>query len=56
MVKLKDKFKNKPMGLISASDFKTVSEKVIYILFTVILLIACIISVLPAVWTLLTAL
>ena len=55
MVKLKDKFKNKPTGLISASDFKTVSGKVIYILFTVILLIACIISVLPAVWTLLTA-
>lgn len=55
MVKLKDKFKNKPTGLISSSDFKTVSGKVIYILFTVILLIACIISVLPAVWTLLTA-
>ena len=31
MVKLKDKFKNKPTGLISSSDFKTVSGNIYFI-------------------------
>lgn len=49
------KFKDKQTGILSSSDLKTVKGQVIYWLFFIILVIACIVSVVPAVWTILTA-
>jgi multiple sugar transport system permease protein len=55
MAKVKDKFINKQTTLMSSSDLKTVSGKIIYIIFTIFLLITCLIAVIPALWTLMTA-
>ncbi|MGN0183013.1 MAG: carbohydrate ABC transporter permease [Candidatus Ornithomonoglobus sp.] len=55
MAYFKDKFRNKQTGLLSASDFKTLSGRVVYIIFTLLLVCVCLIAVIPAIWTLLTA-
>ena len=48
-------FKNKQTGILSSSDLKTVKGRVIYWIFFIILAVTCVISVVPAVWTILTA-
>lgn len=55
MSKIKNKFLNKQTTLMSASDLKTSSGKAIYVIFTGLLLITCLIAVIPALWTLMTA-
>ncbi|MBO5008311.1 MAG: carbohydrate ABC transporter permease [Clostridia bacterium] len=49
------KFKSKQTGVLSASDLKTVKGQAIYWTFIAILVVAAICSLLPAVWTVLTA-
>ena len=49
------RFENKQTGLLSSSDLKTFKGQLIYWLFFAILLITCIISIFPAIWTILTA-
>ncbi|MDD6483263.1 MAG: carbohydrate ABC transporter permease [Clostridiales bacterium] len=49
------RFKNKPTGLLSFSDLKTPKGKIVYWLFFALLLIACLVAVIPAIWTILTA-
>lgn len=49
------RFENKPMGLLSSSDLKTLKGRLVYWMFFAILVITCMISVFPAIWTILTA-
>ena len=49
------RFESKQAGLLSSSDLKTLKGKLIYWFFFAILLVVCIISVIPAIWTVLTA-
>lgn len=48
-------FKTKQTGVLSSSDLKTVKGQILYWTFIAILTIAAICSLLPAVWTVLTA-
>lgn len=50
-----NKFGNKQTGLLSSADLKTKSGKTIYWLFFALLVLVCIISLFPALWTVLTA-
>ncbi len=49
------KFSTKPAGVLSASDLKTVKGRAIYIIFFLFLILVSVLTVLPAVWTVLTA-
>jgi len=49
------KFKEKPTGLLTSSDLKTVKGKLIYWAFFIIVMVICVVSVVPALWTVLTA-
>lgn len=49
------KFNSKQTGVLSSSDLKTVKGKLIYWTFFAILTITAIISVVPAIWTVLTS-
>ncbi len=49
------RFDNKQTGLLSSSDLKTLKGRIIYWVFFVVLLITCVISLFPAIWTILTA-
>ncbi len=49
------KFDNKQTGLLTSADLKTKKGRAIYWMFFALLMIACIVSVLPALWTILTA-
>ncbi len=49
------KFSEKPTGVLSASDLKTFKGKFIYWAFMAIVIIASVLSVTPAIWTILTA-
>ncbi len=50
-----NKFDNKQTGLLSSADLKTNKGKIVYWGFFTVLIIVCIISVFPAMWTVLTA-
>ena len=50
-----NRFDNKPTGLLSSADLKTKKGKIIYWIFFAVLLIVCVISVFPTLWTILTA-
>lgn len=49
------RFENKQSGVLCASDLKTGYGKLLYWIFFTILVIVCLISVIPAIWTVLTA-
>ena len=49
------RFSTKQTGMLSNSDLKTVRGKILYWTFFAILVITALISVIPAVWTVLTA-
>ena len=49
------KFDDKPTGVLSSSDLKTVKGKIIYWVFFASLIVVCFISLFPAIWTILTA-
>ena len=49
------KFQNKQAGLLSSAELKTFKGQFIYWLFFAILVAFCVISLFPAIWTLLTA-
>lgn len=49
------KFDQKPVGVLSRSDLKTVKGKIIYWAFFAILLIVSIIALVPAIWTIFTS-
>ncbi len=49
------RFDNKQTGLLSSADLKTFKGQFIYWLFFAVLIVVCIISLFPAIWTLLTA-
>ncbi len=49
------KFDNKQTGVLSSSDLKTSSGKTLYWAFFAVLIIVSMISVIPAIWTVLTA-
>ena len=49
------RFDNKTTGILSSSDLKTFKGQLIYWIFFVLLLIMSIISLFPAIWTILTA-
>ena len=49
------KFDDKPTGVLSSSDLKTTKGKIIYWIFFASLIVVCLISLFPAVWTILTA-
>ena len=50
------RFENKQTGILSSSDLRTFKGKFIYWTFFVILLIVSLVSLFPAIWTILTAL
>lgn len=50
-----NRFNEKPTGLLSSADLKTKSGKTIYWAFFAVLIIVCVISLFPALWTVLTA-
>ena len=50
-----NRFNEKPTGLLSSADLKTKSGKTIYWIFFAVLIIVCVISLFPALWTVLTA-
>lgn len=50
-----NRFNEKPTGLLSSADLKTKSGKTIYLAFFAVLIIVCVISLFPALWTVLTA-
>lgn len=49
------KFDDKQTGLLSSYELKTLKGRIIYLAFLAVLLSVCLISVIPAVWTILTA-
>lgn len=49
------KFKDKQTGILSHSDLRTTKGKVIYWIFFAFLCLTVVISVIPAIWTILTA-
>lgn len=49
------RFNEKETGLLSSSDLKTIHGKVVYWTFFAILAIMCVITLIPAIWTILTA-
>ena len=49
------RFLNKQAGVLSASDLKTVRGKILYWIFFAVLVLTAAASVLPAIWTILTA-
>ncbi len=49
------KFSEKQTGILSHSDLKTLKGQIIYWIFFVVLIITAVISVVPAIWTILTA-
>lgn len=49
------RFDNKQTGLLSSSDLKTFKGQLIYWLFFAILVATCVITLFPAIWTILTA-
>lgn len=49
------KFSGKQTGVLSASDLKTPKGKALYWIFFAILVLTAAISLLPAIWTILTA-
>ena len=50
------KFQDKTTGLLTNVDLKGAKGKIIYWVFFAILIVCCIITFLPAVWTVFTAL
>ena len=50
-----NKFRNKPAGVINASDLRTFKGKLVYFLINVILVVLCLVAILPTIWTLLTS-
>ena len=49
------KFSNKQTGIISTSDLKNPKGKLLYWFFFTVLCLTCVITVFPAIWTILTA-
>ena len=49
------KFNDKQTGVLSSSDLKTIKGKTLYWIFFALLAITSVISVVPAIWTILTA-
>ena len=49
------RFQDKQTGVLSSSDLKTFKGKFLYWLFFAILLMVCVVAVIPAIWTILTA-
>ena len=50
-----NRFDNKQTGLLSSADLKTAKGKVIYWVFFAALIVVCLISLFPAIWTILTS-
>ncbi len=50
-----NKFSSKRTGVLSSSDLKTVKGKIMYCIFFLCLVVVSIVSVIPAIWTVLTA-
>lgn len=50
------KFSEKTTGILASSDLRTVKGKIIYWIFIAILIIASVLALLPAIWTICTAL
>lgn len=48
-------FKTKNAGILSVSDFKTLKGRVVYTTFIIFLSVTSVISLIPAIWTVLTA-
>lgn len=55
MTKRNNKFSSKQVGIISSYDLKTTKGKVVYWSFFAILCVVAVCSLLPAIWTVLTA-
>lgn len=52
--KKRNRFDQKTAGVLSKSDLKTIKGKIIYLIFFMILLLASIIALVPAIWTIFT--
>ena len=49
------KFENKQTGVLSSSDLKTAKGLIIYFIFIFILSVTVVISLVPAIWTIVTS-
>ena len=50
------RFQEKTAGVITSSDLKTVKGRVVYLFINIILILLCIMSLLPFIWTIFTSL